>query len=159
MKRSWKAAFGLAAVLALAVVPAPAMATTHTTTPICAGTGAPFRACVNDMLATQAHQIAALKQRVHVLEHKVGWLTEKQFVTFGKIHDLQTAVAALQAADVSQNADIKKLNDTYACQFGNLLNVTTTLVTNTDGFNVEALILNHHALTPNYALVFNGCHS
>ena len=74
MRFSWKVSLGLAATLALALVPAPAMATQHE--PVCPGTGATFRACVNDTLAMQAHQIGALKSRVHVLEHKVSFLAD-----------------------------------------------------------------------------------
>lgn len=154
MRFSWKASLGLAATLALALVPATAMATTHDE-PICPGTGATFRACVNDTFAMQGQQIASLKHRVHVLEHKVGFLAD---YTFTNVKALQHSIASLEATDATQSSTVEKLDAAYRCQFGNLLNVTTTLVTNTDGNNVEALILNHHGLSPAWAVVFNGCH-
>jgi outer membrane murein-binding lipoprotein Lpp len=142
-RMGWTGALLMMMVAGATVFGGTAVATSHSESSDCTGSG--FRACVNAKLDLQAMQI-------HRLSHQVKGL---------KITVLAQAdqIAALQAADTQQTADISKLTDTYNCQLGDLLNVTTTLVPNLDGNNVEALILNHHGLVPNWALVFNGCHS
>lgn len=134
--KTWTGAILTAMVAGVMVLAGPAAATSHTESGDCTGSG--FRACVNAKLDMQAMQISTLRHKVKVLKAQV---------------------ITLQASDTQQTADIKTLTDTYNCQLGDLLNVTTTLVPNVDGNNVEALILNHHGLIPNWALVFNGCHS
>lgn len=142
-RKTWMGAILMAMLTGVMVLAGPAAATSHTESTDCTGTG--FRACVNAKLDLQAMQIDRL-------QHKVKYLK-------GVVAGQATTITALQATDTQQNGQIKTLTDTYTCQLGDLLNVTTTLVTNTDGNNVEALILNHHGLIPNWALVFNGCHS
>ena len=130
-------------VAGAAVFAGTAIATSHSESADCTGSG--FRACVNAKLDLQTMQIHRLTHQVKGLKITVQTQADQN--------------AALQATDTQQNADVSKLMDTYNCQLGDLLNVTTTLVPNLDGNNVEALILNHHGLVPNWALVFNGCHS
>jgi outer membrane murein-binding lipoprotein Lpp len=142
-RKTWAGAILTAVVAGATVFAGSAVATSHTESTDCTGTG--FRACVNAKLDLQAMQIDRLQHKVKFLKATVATQT--------------TQIAALQATDTQQNGQIKTLTDTYTCQLGDLLNVTTTLVPNVDGNNVEALIINHHGLVPNWALVFNGCHS
>lgn len=143
-RRTWAGALATAMVAAgVAVFAGSAVATSHSEPGDCTGSG--FRACVNAKLDMQAMQIHALKHRVFVLK--------------GTVATQATEIAALQSSDTQQNGQIKTLTDTYNCQLGDLLNVTTTQVTNTAGNTVDALIRDYHGIAPVWALVFNGCHS
>jgi outer membrane murein-binding lipoprotein Lpp len=139
----WTGAILMMMVAGATVFAGTAIATSHSESADCTGTG--FRACVNAKLDLQTMQI-------HRLNHQVKGL---KII----VQTQASQIAALQATDTQQNTDVSTLMATYKCQLGDLLNVTTTLVPNVDGNNVEALILNHHGLVPNWALAFNGCHS